>query len=330
MNDTSMNFTSFTQTLLKVLQKKLGDNYSVFSHNVKKNNGVTLTGIVAKRKGCNASPTFYVNDFYREEMSREEIGKIADTLYDHFQAAEFEDDPDLSGFIEFDRAKEKIAYKLVHAEKNQELLKLVPHKLFHNLAIVFYYTVQEAPFYGKGVILVYHSHMKQWGVSLDTLYQTALDNTPVLYPGVIENMQEVMRGMLMNGLKDDILSARGAQKELLDEDWMQELIGQMVDDFKGSGMPMYVLTNKQKLHGAACMLYPGILKAFAEEIQQDVYILPSSVHEVILVPADADTDREALREIVTEINRTQVAEEEVLADSVYFYSRNIDKVLWIS
>ena len=112
------------------------------------------------------------------------------------------------------------------------------------------------------------------------------------------------------------------EAELLKEVWEQE-VGE-------TKMPMYVLTNKQKLYGAACMLYPGVLKGFAEKIGRDFYILPSSVHEVILVPADSNTDQEALCEIVTEINRTQVAEEEILADSVYFYNKKLDKVLWIS
>lgn len=322
MNDTSMNFTSFTQSILKDLQRKLGDNYSVFSHNVKKNNGVELTGIVAKRKGCNTSPTFYINDLFKTGMDALEAGKIADMLYDYFQAAEFDDNLDMSEFVEFDKAKEKLAFKLVHAEKNKELLKLIPHKVFHNLAIVFYYAVQEAPFYGKGAILVHNTHMKQWGVDLEILYQTADENTPLLFPSIIENMQDVMRSILMDGFEKDFLQEEGVEEDLLKEVWEQE-----VGDTK---MPMYVLTNKQKLFGAACILYPGVLKEFAKKINGDFYILPSSVHEVILVPADSDTDREALCEIVTEINRTQVTEEEILADSVYFYSKKLDKVLWIS
>lgn len=328
MNDTSMNFTSFTQTILKNLQDKLGNSYSVFSHNVKKNNGINLTGIVVKRNGCNASPTFYIDDLYKEGITEEEINKISDSLYDEFQTVGFKDDLDLSGFVDFDMAKQRLVFKLIHAKKNKELLKMVPHKLFHNLALVFSYTVNEAPFYGKAAILVYNSHMRQWGISLETLFQTAYDNAPVLFPDIIENMQDVMREMLIEGLKDDILN-KGSAEGLFDEEWTQELVRQIMEGIKEPNMDMYVLTNKQKLHGAACMLYPGVLKAFAEKIQQDLYILPSSIHEVILVPANADVEKKALQEIVTEINRTQVAEEEVLADSVYFYSRSRDKILWI-
>ena len=78
------------------------------------------------------------------------------------------------------------------------------------------------------------------------------------------------------------------------------------------------------------MLYPGVLKAFAEKLEQDFYVLPSSVHETILVPAGKGTDKDTLREIVTDINRTQVAEDEVLADSVYYYSRSKDQLIWIA
>lgn len=326
MNGTSMNFTSFTQTILKKLQEKLGEDFSVFSHTIRKNNDVVLTGVMAKRKDCSASPTFYIDGLYREGISQEEIQKIADTLYERFQDAELKEDPDLSDFMEFERAKRKLAFKLVHAERNQELLKEIPHKLFHDLALVFYYTVQEAPFYGNAAILVYNSHVKQWKISEKTLVQTAIENTPALFPAVIENMQDVMRKILMDSLKEDLPEASEEEEGLFDEEWREELTRQML----GERSPMYVLSNRQKLYGAACMLYPGVLKAFARQQKKDLYILPSSIHEVILVPADQEIGHEELREIVTEVNRTQVAEDEVLADSVYYYSAVKDEILRLS
>lgn len=331
--NTSIDFTSFTQKILKILQEKLGADYTVFSHYVKKNNGMELTGIVAKRTGRSTSPTIYINGFYKEGITEDEIKRAADALYDEFQKAEFEDDIDLSGFVAFDKAKNKLAFKLIHAEKNKELLKSVPHRLFHNLAIVFYYIVQEAPFYGNAVILVRDSYRKKWGTTTDELMELALQNTPRLLPGVITDMEEVMREILSEGLKNDIKSAKTGESEresLLDENWFDDLIDQMSSDAIEKKISMYVLTNKQKMYGAACMLYPEILKNFAEKMKQDFYILPSSVHEVILVPANAGTDQESLREIVTDINRTQVAEDEILADSVYFYSRSRDKIVWLS
>lgn len=333
MDNTSIDFTSFTQTILKNLQEKLGSDYTVFSHNVKKNNGIELTGIVAKRTGRSTSPTIYINNFYRKDITKEETERVSDALFNEFRASEFEEDMDLSGFALFDRAKKKIVFKLINAEKNKELLRSVPHRLFHNLAIVFYYTVQEAPFYGKATILVRDNHMKKWGTNADELMEIAQQNTPVLLPSVIDDMADVMRGILSESLREDIAGAKIGAKEkadLLDEKWFDDLIDQMSRDDGSKKIPMYVLTNRQKLYGAACMLYPEVLKKFAEKMRQDFYVLPSSVHEVILVPASAGTDQESLREIVTDINRTQVAEDEVLADSVYFYSRSRDKIVWLS
>ncbi len=333
MSNTSIDFASFTQTILKELQERLGTDYTVFSHCTKKNNGLEMTGIVVRRAGHSTSPAIYINSFYREDITGEEIKKVAETLYHEFREAEFEDDLDLSDFALFEKAKDRVAFKLIHAGKNKELLNVVPHRLFHNLAIVFYYTMQEAPFYGKATILIRDSHMKHWGTNVKELMHLALQNTPILFPDVINDITDVMREILSESLKQDITGARMGEKEntdLLDEEWFDDLIGQISEDTGREKIPMYVLTNRQKLYGAACMLYPEVLKNFAEKMRQDFYILPSSVHEVILVPANAGTNQESLREIVTDINRTQVAEEEVLADSVYFYSRSRDKILWLS
>ena len=327
MNNTSIDFTSFTQTILEKIREKLGSDYSVFSHCVKKNNGMELTGIVAKKAGHSTSPTIYINNFYHKGMSVEEVKKVAEDLYEEFRRTETEEDMDLSDFTQFNKAREKLAFKLIHAEKNSELLKSVPHKLFHNLAIVFYYTVQEAPFYGKATILVRDNHMKKWGTNVDELMASALKNTPILFPSVISDMENVMQELISESMKQDIEKLNTGEEN--DEDLFHELIDQMSKDMPREKLSMYVLTNEQKLYGAACMLYPGVLKNFAEKMKQDFYVLPSSIHEVILVPASAGTDQKALYEIVTDINRTQVAADEVLADSVYFYSRNRDKIVWI-
>lgn len=331
MHNTSIDFTSFTQTILKNLQKKLGSNYKVFSHCVRKNNGVELTGVVAKRIGRSASPTIYINSYFKNDITKEEVEKISNDLFQEFQAAEFETDLDLSDFAMFERAQKRLAFKLIHAEKNKELLKTVPHKRFHNLAIVFYYTVAQEPFHGKATILVHNSHMEKWGAKVEELLEIAFQNTPLLYPSTITNMADVMKEILSEGLRQDISDARLEESgELFDENWIEELIDQMSTDIGREKIPMYVLTNKKKLYGAACMLYPKVLKNFSEKLGQDFYILPSSVHEVILVPVNSEANQESLREIVTDINRTQVAEEEILADSVYFYNRTLDKILWLS
>ena len=136
-----------------------------------------------------------------------------------------------------------------------------------------------------------------------------------------------MKNILAEGLKGDI--PKDAEEDF-DGEWLDELLSQMTGGMIDAPLPMYVLSNQQKLFGAACMLYPGVLKEFAKKLQNDFFILPSSVHEIILVPAEKGTDKDTLREIVTDINRTQVAEDEVLADSVYYYNRDKEQITWLA
>jgi len=328
---TSMNFTSFIQEILKCLREELGSGYTVFSGSVNKNNGVRRTGITIRGEGQNVFPTVYIDGFYREDLTGEEIGRIAHKLLENFEAAELEGEIDLSGFTEFKRARERLAFKLISEEKNRELLRSIPHKIFHNLAIVYYYTVQEAPFYGNAAVLVNNRHMEQWGTDPQELLEIAGGNTPALFPWTIDSMEEIMRGILAEDLSQKRASGktRGFPDGKKEEDWADELIGQITSDFSAGRVPMYVLTNRQKLNGAACMLYPDVLKNFGYKLGRDFFILPSSVHEIILVPDDESVSKEALWEIVTDINRTQVAQEEILSDSVYYYSREKDKILWL-
>lgn len=329
MNNKSINFKSFTQIILSYLKDKLGENYTVFAHNIKKNNGIELTGIVISRAGCNTSPTFYVDGIYHKDITEEEIKREAERIYDQFQKAEIKGDLDFSDFLDYQKVKEKVVVKLINAKKNKELLEEIPHKLFYDLALAVYYPVSEIPFEGKAAVLVYHTHRKQWGINEDELLEAAIGNTPRLFPGKIESMDHVMKEIFTAELGKNFSSEELCKLGISEDEWTDFL---MQSDCKNGkrNIPMYVLSNKQKLYGAVCMLYPDLLKNFAAKIGQDCYILPSSVHEVILVPANAASGGEELREIVTDINRTQVAEEEVLADSVYYYNRITDEILLLS
>lgn len=294
----NIDFENFTEMLLKLLKEKLGEEYQIYITKVRKNNGILLTGLVIKKEKSSVFPTVYIDSFFHEEISRKEVEQTAELLYQRFQAADLKETVDLSNFLEFETAKENLSFKLINRERNKELLKLVPHRQIHDLAIVYYYTVQEAPFFGKAVILIYNSHLEYWKIEQEKLHETAFFNAPHLFPAQIEDIESLVREFMME--KDE------AQR-----------------------LPMYVLTNRQKLQGAACMLYPEILKDFGNKTQQNFFVLPSSVHEVILVPDTGYMSQEALRDIVTDINRTQVAEEEILADSVYYFSRQRQRLEWL-
>ena len=90
---------------------------------------------------------------------------------------------------------------------------------------------------------------------------------------------------------------------------------------------MYVLTNSLRNYGAACLFYPHVLEMVGEMLKEDYYVLPSSVHEVIIVPESKALDADEMSEMVVEINETQVEPEEVLSDHAYFYQRDSKKLM---
>lgn len=325
--NTSVNFAVFTASVIKVLQEKMGDDYKISSSNVKKNNGVELTGIIVEKKGCNTSPTIYADDFYEDYLKGVSLEKIAETICSIAQKSRFTSSVDLSGFTDFEKAKGQIAFKVINCEKNRELLRDVPHKIFYNLAMVYYYVVKEPPFYGKASVLIRNQHLVKWKIESDELCRTAMENTPLLFPAEIESIEDVMADILKNALDNKREGKREEENvpaEILNDDWSDELFIRLRNDLKNekSKTSMYVLSNKQKLNGAACMMYPDILKKFADEKNCDLYILPSSIHEVILLPVSQQTSAAALLDMVAEINKTQVEEGEVLADSVYCFRRS--------
>jgi len=91
-------------------------------------------------------------------------------------------------------------------------------------------------------------------------------------------------------------------------------------------VPMYVLSNKSKLNGSGCIFYHNLLHNLCEKLECDLYILPSSIHEVILIPAYDHDSYDELTSMVKEVNSTQLSKEEILSDHVYFYSRETGQI----
>jgi hypothetical protein len=209
---------------------------------------------------------------------------------------------DVRFFTQFENTKSKIAIKLINYEKNKTLLQDVPHIRFLDLAIVFYCLITMDEEVGNATILIHNSHLAYWNVTLEELFAIAKENTRKLLPEKISDMND----MLQELSKRQLISA----PMLADEE----------------RYPMFVLTNERNLHGAACILYDDLLKQYAAQADTDFYILPSSIHEVILIPTTEDTCQEELSEMVMEVNASQLLEEEVLSDHAYYYSRKTNEI----
>ena len=174
-----------------------------------------------------------------------------------------------------------------------EQLEKVPYIPILDLAICFYYAFDEAGV-DNGMIPIYRSHLDNWKVTDRDLLEIAVKNTPRLFPGETIPMEDVLG------------------------DALQELPEEVRREFLRK-VSMMILTNSRKTYGACSILYPGMLEQLAERIGGDYYMIPSSVHEFLLVPREREQDREELKKMIAEVNRTELPPEEVLSDHLYLY-----------
>ncbi len=301
-----MTYESFKQHLSDNLKEffPVGTQISIraFPHN----NQLTLDGLTILEPHKNISPTIYLNYYFQQYQNGSSFLAIQQQILRYYHHHCPIDSIDTSFFTCFDQVRPRVAYKLIHFEKNRELLNEIPHFPYLNLAIVFYCLVSKPP-YENASILIYNHHLDFWKISKNALLQIACENTPLLLPWCCNSLAELLLPML-----DCIPSSEAIpSKETLEE----------------SSVPMYVLSNRQQYFGGACIRYPNVLKEISQSLVQDkLYILPSSIHEVILVPASQADNPAELAKIVQEVNLTEVAPDEVLSDSIYLYRQDIDQI----
>lgn len=290
-----MRKENLISNIVNSVRSSLGSDYSVTLRETLKNNSLKLTGIEIRKKGETISPVIYIDQFislYESESSVEAITRKVLNLYMKNRVTE----PfDLSAFADFESCKGRIIFQVINTEQNTSLLKNIPSVEYLNFSIIFKLLFGQNSG-GLVTATITNDLMAAWNVNIEMVHQAALTNTPVLQEYTLKSMSDILA----------------------------ELIN---DDSIADTDIMYVLTNKQASCGCGCILYPHVLENFAEKIGKDFYILPSSIHEVLLVP-DIEGDARSLLQIVREINRTELSQEEFLSDNVYHYSRK-NKVITI-
>lgn len=292
-----MEMEVFVRKACKAVGERLGSGFHVEARDVRKNNGVILHGMSVMKKGQNIAPTIYLDTFLEAYESGAAFGTIVQRLLQICEESASGEGMDMGFLRSFEKVRDRICYRLVGRERNRELLEDLPHVGFLDMAVCFFYAYQDEKF-GDGSILIHNSHMEAWETNAEELFALARCNTRRLFPWECSTLEEVLDEM--DGLEGS-MDGPSAQED----GWM--------------GLPLLVLSNDRKAYGAACMLYPGVLEEIAEKKGCSLYILPSSIHEAILLPDDGKIVPDGLKAMVAEVNRTQVAEEDVLTDSVYYY-----------
>ena len=285
-----MNYQEFVGSVTGFLRESLPGGTRLQLIPLEKNNGIIMDGLSVRKEGKRVAPMIYLDSYYREYLDGRSLRGICDQILECCEDSDFEEHFDVDFFREPERVRPTVAYRLINYEKNRELLQEIPHLPFLNLAVVFYSLLTDTPV-GHATVLIRNSHLELWGKNTSWLYEAAKENTEKLLPKRLVSMEDMIYEL-----------SEGRQEP------------------EYAGVPMYVLTNSRKSFGAACLLYDGVLGECFRRLEESYYLIPSSVHEVILIPASAVGDSRELCALVQEMNRTQVRSTEVLSDTVYLYS----------
>ncbi len=289
-----MDYEEFKANIQKRVAQLLAPDTSVQLHTICKNNGLKLDGLIISNQTSNIAPTIFLNQYYERQDLFPNFEAICKDIVLTYKQTCSTERIEADFFTDYTKIRSRIAYRIIHYEKNKELLKTVPYIRYLDLAIVFYCLLQVSES-GSATILIHTNHLKLWNISTEQLYKQACHITPQLLPYDFRNMTSVISDLFQTPASYD----RSAP----------------------SFCPMYVLTNTQKLYGASCILYPNLLEAISEKLCSDLFILPSSIHETILLPAASRSHYKELAGMVEEINETELAADEVLSSQIYYYSR---------
>lgn len=297
-----MNYTEFVHAVETMINQRKEGGLKATVYTAVKNNDTRRTGVILETPGINLSPTIYLEEFYESYLGGKTINEIVDELLETYEKIKKDESWDYEKIFDFQKVRERIVYRLVNTEKNEQMLQDVPHREILDLSLI-YYVLLDASEKGTTAMLISDRHMDQWKTTEKILWSEADRNTRRLLMAECFTMQYAMSELLGAAGKE----ARREQNLLEREE-------------KGEDK-MYVLSNRARSNGAACMIYPYVLRMMGDILEEDFYILPSSIHEVILVPASAGISVAEMEKMVCEINETQVPEEEILGSHVYRYSR---------
>lgn len=304
-----MNYQEFLEKVRELIQEKMGDSFSVNLQSVIKNNGKHLDGLVMLEKKNTVSPTIYLNPYYEEYQSGMELKEVVeDVLKVYYKNKDcFSIRPEqLEDFIQI---REKILCKLIHCELNKAVLLDMPHQPYLDLALVCYLYL-DGNAQGQISAMIHNDHLKLWGITQEELFCLAKQNTPKVLPAQIQPIREAIKETFLT----DIDSEFEEERLLCTNEGGAEIL------------PLYVLSVLHGINGAVSMTYEGVLPAFAKEQKADIIILPSSTHEVLLIPEHENLEYADLRDMVRCINCSQVPEEERLSDEIYCYRREDGKI----
>ena len=294
-----MDYENFKEQFVEDVRDRLyeqGAEVDLSVHTVNKLNE-SYEAITVTPEGSNIGVNIGIDKFYDAIESGKSYDEVVDKAVEVInnginQRPEF----DIASLSDYSQMKEKLAMEVVSAEANKEMLETVPHQNIEDMAVVYRFVLSSDDD-GRASILVTNQLLDSMGVTPEQLHADAMENAPQIKPVEIKGMSEVMAEMM------------GVEQA--------ELMG--IFPVAPEDEQMYVATVPDKVHGAGVLAYQDFMDKAAEKAGGDFFILPSSIHEILIVPDNGKMNLKDLEAMVKEVNATQVSPADKLTDSVYHY-----------
>ena len=293
------NINEFASSVAHIIKTQgkdfLPDNFEmddVEVQEVTKGNDAKMVGILIRKKGSNIAPNVYLEDFYRRYLDGEDM----DTLIDDICYVRIKNDtPDIntSDLTNLDKVKDKIFARIFNKELNSKYLEDKPYKTVEDLAVAYAVNVGDNG-NGQMTMPINNGLLEQYGISIDELDKIAMDNL-AKSDIVFKSMHDTLKEMIPEGMEEVLPPDDGT---------------------------MYVLTNSSKMFGAAAILDKVTMDGIREKLNSDFVILPSSIHEVIILKVTPELmSVEEIKDMIGEVNTSSLDPKEVLSDHPYLYTK---------
>lgn len=305
-----LTYLEFKKLTLDRFMELLGEEFSDYRLNLRKIVKVNrqLDGLTLEQpdmEGTQISPTVYVDDLYKDYLSTgNELDAIEKGVV--IMRTALRRVNDMCPKLDYKNVKDKIVFQLINTDNNRSLLADVPHRAFMDLSLIYRWIVN-ADDQGISSVIIHNELAEGMGLNEEQLHELAMENTRRILEPKISDLEDIMNDLFMKGR--------------IEPEEMESYLDRAAID-----RSFFIISNATGFIGAASMVYEDVLESVGQLIGSDFYILPSSIHEVIAVAACKGSDPDALIELVEGVNKTELEAEEILSDSVYYYSLS-DKAL---
>lgn len=323
-----MTYEKFMEQVKEQIMSFLPEEYAnadVTIQEVSKNNNQKFHAICIKRPEDRIVPNVYLEDYYRTYEDDGNMENILTAIARIYQK-NMENNENLLPFEvkDYESVKNRLYVVALNRNNNQDYLRDAVRRDIAETDITSVVRVLCTNNQEKGMssFMVKSGMLEMWGISREEIYEQALKNTERIFKPDMRNIKEILLSGCMGTLSEE--EQEGFRSflnlDIPEQDQRAEKSKEILP------YEQYVLTNIAQINGATAILYPNLLQEIGEATQSNFFILPSSIHEVILMKDNGDMNAEELQRMVMEINRTQVAPEEVLSDEVYSYDYRQQKL----